>query len=571
MNKKILIGVVVLYWVLMVQSCMHEPPETIHIVETPKTILHPSPLGDSGVITRNLFRSFWTLPSSDSDTIRVGIIPSSKKIKLSASKHFMIRIYDENQSWDVASPGGVVWEFEFDEIVRPPVLRYLVTVDEKDVVDVESLPQDPSKKWIDRGFAQTQWLGPPKMDAWKDDQKLKRFFLTLNIAETKQTALATCQRVSKEYSSNCNVITRMDLPHIGKGIFRAEHSNFEKEFEGIIEIIPTKKDFVKVFDVKSSLLSENKEALLYGPQVFVVPNLDNELSLVQSTTLDEYLKSVVPSEIYPAGPIEALKAQAVIARTYLFQSKLYYSDKPFLTCASTLCQVYLGEKTKDQNGNSEKAVDQTRNVVLKESLNGLFAETFYHGASGGKTEMKQTILGGSPKPYLAGTNDMIDSKDVDLQRNDKVEQFLHSNISTYCGNSRFAKNLNWSYHLDEKEIANVLSKVGLRGPLRNISVLRRGLSGRALEIEIFAGGQHTLVHGDLPIRTLFGALPSSLIIFEPPSSTKGIRSLTIVGRGSGHGVGLSQLGAIGRAVDGQDYKAILSAYYPGTVLTHIEP
>lgn len=557
--------------IVLASFCSQTPPSTIQKVENPKTILHPTPLGDSGLITRKLFRSFWTLPSSDQDLIRIGIIPTAKKIRLTASKHFIIRVYDEHESWDVASPGGVVWEFQVDSIVRPPVLRYLLTVDERDVSDVSQIPAGLEKKWTDRGFVRPQWLGPPKMDSYEDDKKLKRFFLTLKIEESRERAQEICKQIAKQYFNSCNVITRMDLPHISKGIFRAQQSNFEKEFEGIIEIIPAKKDAIQIFDVKTSLLSENTETLAYSPQIFVVPNLDNELSVVQTTSLDQYLKSVVPSEIYPNAPLEALKAQAVIARTYLFQSKLHYSDKPFLTCASTLCQVYLGEKTKNQSSNIGTAVDKTHNVVLRESPLGLFAETFYHGASGGKTEAKQTIMGGAPKPYLVSTNDMLASADVDLKRNEKVDQFLRMMPPTYCSISRFSKNINWTHHFDEQEIASTLAKLKLQPPLRSISVRQRGISGRVLAIDIVTATQRKTVTGDLNIRSLFGGLPSSLVVFHPIMIGSNVRSLTISGRGSGHGVGLSQMGAIGRALEGQSYTEILSSYYPGTVLTYIEP
>lgn len=557
---------------LSLQFCASTSPQTIQKVENPKTILHIKPLGDGGVITRNLFRSFWMLPSTDADTIRVGLIPSSKTIRLTAQKPFVIRVYGEHESWDVASPGGVVWKFEFDSIVRPPVVRYLVTVEQSDVEDPKKISPTLHQKWSDRGFAGAQWVGPPKMDSWEDTKKLKRFFLTLNIEENKDIATAKCKQISQRFFSSCKVITRMDLPHLGKGVFRANHSNFEKEFEGVIEIIPTKKDFVQIFDIQSSMLSDAKENLQYSPQIFIVPNLDNELSAVQSTTLEEYLKSVVPSEIFPNGPLEALKAQAVIARTYLFQSKTFYSDKPFLTCASTQCQVYLGEKTKSHSKTTVKAVEQTKNVVLKESGSDLFAETFYHAASGGKTEIKQLALGGAPKPYLVSANDMLESQDMDLKKNEIVAEFLRSNISTYCNISRFAKNINWSYHLDQGEIAQILKKIRMDLPLESVEVLQRGISGRALVIRIKASGKQKLVQGELQIRSLFGGLPSSLAIFQPDMTSKGtVRSLSVIGRGSGHGVGLSQLGAIGRAMEGQNYEHILHSYYPGTILTFIEP
>jgi SpoIID/LytB domain protein len=566
MNKKnLILGLAI----LLLNHCAPVAPKPISAQEPPKMIIHPKPLGNGGIITRDLFRSFWILPAHDSDQLRVGIIPSAKTIRLRAPHHFTIRVYGEHESFDIASPGGVTWEFEFDSILRPPVLRYLVTVGDASTKDARQLSDAPVQKWKDLGFLQAQWIGPPKMDAWNDNAALKRYFVTLSIEQDRAKAENFCKtQVSKKFFKPCKVITRMDLPHLARGKFKAVSSNFEKSFEGVVEIIPSKRDAIEIFDVKTSLLSENRETLQYKPSIFVVPNLENELSLVQSTSLDEYLKSVVPSEIFPEAPPEALKAQAVIARTYTFQSKDHYSDKPFLTCASTECQVYLGEKTKNASRGVGKAVEQTRDMVLKEST-GFFAETFYHGSSGGKTDVKQWLLGGSPKTYLVGANDIFENKNIDLKKNDVASQFLHSHAPTYCSISRFSKGTNWSYKFDQNEINAILKKIQLQPPLKSIEVLQRGMSGRAVVLKIKTAAGHKVINGELPIRALFNALPSSFVVFEPQISGGNIRSLTVLGRGSGHGVGLSQMGAIGRAIEGQGYEEILQSYYPGTLLTSI--
>jgi SpoIID/LytB domain protein len=536
--------------------------------EKPVTILHPKPLGNGGLVTRDLFRSFWMLPSSDDDSIRIGIIPSSEKIRIRTQYHFVIRVYGEHESWDISSPGNVTWEFEYQTAMRPPVLRYLVTVQESAVQDVQTLQAASLQPWIDRGYGQAQWLGPPKMDAWQENDELKRYFLTLNVEQDKETAETLCKSISKKYFQSCRVITRMDLPQIAKVKLHALESNYEKEYEGVFEIIPQKKDFVQVFDIKSSLLSDNRESLTFKPRVFIVPNLENELSLVQSTSLGEYLKSVVPSEIFPNAPIDALKAQAVIARTYSFQTKYHYSDKPFLTCASTLCQVYLGEKTK--NKSTSRAIEQTKNMVLKED-NGLFAETFYHAISGGMTDVKSLVLGGSDKSYLHGTNDMLDKETFDLKNNEDVQQYLRADLPTYCSISRFSKATHWTYEFNQPEIKTFLDKAGLKPPLKSITVLKRGISGRATSMKIKTALAEKIITGELQIRSLLGGLPSSLIVFQPAMSGGSIRSFTVLGRGNGHGVGLSQLGAIGRALKGQEFEEILDAYYPGTNLSQIQP
>src|SRR5437762_2037522 len=84
------------------QACAPRAPESIMQEEPPKTIIHPKPLGDGGVFTRDLFRSFWMLPATDSEPLRVGIVPSAKTIRLRTKNHVTIRVYGEHESWDVA-------------------------------------------------------------------------------------------------------------------------------------------------------------------------------------------------------------------------------------------------------------------------------------------------------------------------------------------------------------------------------------------------------------------------------------------------------------------------------------
>ncbi|MCC7460336.1 MAG: hypothetical protein IT286_03440, partial [Proteobacteria bacterium] len=226
MNKK---NLLIIFASLVLLHCAPMEPASIAKNEPPRVILHPKPLGNGGIITRDLFRSFWILPGKDTDQLRVGIIPSAKTIRLRVPHNFIIRVYGEHESFDIASPGGVMWEFEFDSIIRPPVLRYLVTVGDASVQNPSSLSSATLQKWKDLGFSQAQWIGPPKMDSWNDNAALKRYFVTLFIEQDRAKAESICKtQVSKKYFKPCKVITRMDLPHLAKGRFKAISSNFEK-------------------------------------------------------------------------------------------------------------------------------------------------------------------------------------------------------------------------------------------------------------------------------------------------------------------------------------------------------
>lgn len=258
------------------------------------------------------------------------------------------------------------------------------------------------------------------------------------------------------------------------------------------------------------------------------------MTVINQLDQEEYLYGVLKMEVDPAWPVEALKAQAVAARTLALHSMNRFAAEGYDVRATTDTQVYGGIAAEDRR--TTAAVDETAGQIVTYDGRPIFAA--YHSDSGGYTESSELVWGGR-YPYLQGVPDPYS---VD------------------------APNHEWTKRIDVARLEERLRSSGraING-IRGIEIAESTPSGRASLIRIID------VHGALTVRgndlrAILGVdlLRSTLFVArltpdEPPV-------VEFIGRGSGHGVGLSQWGARGMAVVGRTYKEILRYYYTGIEL-----
>lgn len=245
------------------------------------------------------------------------------------------------------------------------------------------------------------------------------------------------------------------------------------------------------------------------------------LQVLNALDLEEYVRGVLPREMPSGWPDEALKAQAVIARTYAV-SKLNPNGN-YDVCASEQCQVYEGASAETPRGNG--ASEATRGEIL--SWQGRAAQTFFHADSGGYTASSAEIWGGQI-------------------------QYLQARADPGSRTSPTP----WRITVSSATIQNAVNRFAPRaGAYKSISITSRTASGRPAAI---------LINGAVSITgTNVYAFARAI---GAKSSMIGLTSsnpLVIVGYGNGHGVGLSQYGARWFAQSGYAYKQILSYYYSG--------
>jgi stage II sporulation protein D len=281
---------------------------------------------------------------------------------------------------------------------------------------------------------------------------------------------------------------------------------------------------------------------------------DSGVAVINALPIDDYLMGVVPLEmgLRPAGDSAAIQAQAITARSYAYIHLA--PGHAYDVTGGTLDQLYGGVAA--ENAVASQAVDATRGLVLR--YGGRIVNAPYHSACGGSTAASSEVWRSEDEPYLRQVSDRIPG----------TERF-------YCD---IAPRFSWTRRLDSRTLnAAIVQYMGRyanvpstgAGNVHAVTIASHTLSGRVGTITVSTDrGNYTLRGND--IRYVLRApgdeiLNSTYFSLEQSSASDGsLAQLVIRGFGYGHGVGMCQWGAIGRARAGQDFRTILRAYYPGT-------
>jgi len=278
---------------------------------------------------------------------------------------------------------------------------------------------------------------------------------------------------------------------------------------------------------------------------WIVLAADTGVTIINRLDTEDYLKGVVPHEIgkLNAEGFEALKAQAVAARTYAYVHLGSRKSQGFDVYADTRDQVYNGRNDEDSLVN--EAILATSNVVIK--YNGNLIEAYYHSTCGGKTESSE-VWEKESKPYLAAVSDSTEG-------------------GVFCELSKYKK---WEEKFSKTELVRLFQKNATNAKadkifsfskIERILITEKFPSGRVKRLVVFTDRGSFEVFGD-KVRWLFQRegkiLPSSLL-----SISQSGNDYIITGSGFGHGIGMCQFGVIARARAGQKFDDILKAYYTG--------
>lgn len=304
-----------------------------------------------------------------------------------------------------------------------------------------------------------------------------------------------------------------------EGAFTKDTEKKDKDIRPPYIVEGGKVDYIKVYNAK------NKKAV--------------------EIPLEDYIKGVVASEMPAKFHIEALKAQAIAARTYAISRSMRFSeghpDHPKAPlCASTHCQVYRSkDDLQEIHGDKwiedfwvkiEEAVYSTSRMLIY--YGGEIIEPLYHSTSGGQTEDSVHVFA-NDSPYL---------KSVESPYEEEAPKFKEIKEFT----------LNEFLEILNKEFKGI--KISKDNFLDKIKLIEKTPSGRVKKIAI----DEVVIEGR-DIRNLFNLNSTNFTI----SYDKKINLIEIVTYGYGHGVGMSQWGANGMAKTGKTYEEILKHYYQG--------
>ncbi len=313
------------------------------------------------------------------------------------------------------------------------------------------------------------------------------------------------------------------------------------------------------------------------------------LTVVNIVPLEDYLLGVVPREMPHDFPLEALKAQAVAARTYALYARASgaYAAQGFDLLPTTASQVYGGVLAERET--TTRAVRETAGEIL--TYQGRPIGAFYHSTSGGHTESVEHVWG-YPTPYLKGVPDRDQESPhhtwtVTLTRAELTSRLASAGHDVGLVRSlipvgrpgpggryleRLVSGTSGEVVLRSERVRSIL---GLRSALFDVhgkgermeAILRRLGEEEGPVAVVGAGSSVRLVEGrDLLVVTGSDGSPRLLSGDWAVTREEVPATFTFEGRGWGHGVGLSQWGARGMALEGRDYRDILTHYYTGVTL-----
>lgn len=328
-----------------------------------------------------------------------------------------------------------------------------------------------------------------------------------------------------------------------------------------------------------------------------VENLGGKLRLSLRTDLDQYLRGVLESEMPASYHAEALKCQALAARTYALKPRLPHDRDHANVCDSYMCcQYFAGLGPIDAR--IEKAVVETAGQVLTYANEPILA--LFSSNAGGHTEnyencFSDPLTNQFPPPALPYLKGVPEGKFTVAAGSEEFVRYLYrtqaieknTQFSADAWTPKFHFNVKLSADALEGHMHHVVEKLqaardtapfvippksGKFGHIQRFDVLERGVSGVATTLNIKTSTGDWKIRKELVIRKAFAnpdiklaRLNSARIYFTQETDHLNLLSaLSIYGVGFGHGVGLQQTGAQGFAKAGQNYRQILAHYFPGS-------
>lgn len=293
----------------------------------------------------------------------------------------------------------------------------------------------------------------------------------------------------------------------------------------------------------------------YSGKLNLFPADSNSFYLINELDVESYVKGVVPAETFTNDELlnEAIKAQAVCARSYVLRKIGKNINQPFHVYAGVRDQAYGGKGIRTRLG--DLATEQTLGSILMHGNE--IAETFYHASCGGISEDANNVWAGLEKTYLKAKQDVISGTFADIES--PYYRWTETRTPGQL-DTLFNYNFNTS-HLDD------VVKDTMDIPF-TIQVSERFPSGRIKNMAVQYGSDRKELQ-NYEIRKFFGWPPGKLLKSTLINFTETDSLVVINGAGNGHGVGMCQFGAMYKSKRGLQYYHILQSYFPGTTLKKI--
>jgi stage II sporulation protein D len=330
------------------------------------------------------------------------------------------------------------------------------------------------------------------------------------------------------------------------------------------------------------------------------------LNLINVILLEDYLESVISSEMSATAPLEFLKAQAIVARSWLMTMLIKKQDAGHLSiiktedeimvwqdvndhhgfdvCADDHCQRYQGI-TRIISENVHEAIKVTRGKFLFHK--GEICDARYYKSCGGQTDVFSTAWEDKNPAYLKSISDNTEQHPP-VHSEIEAENWMHSRPEAFCNTTdkEILKNIlpafdretpdfyRWRVIYKRQELEDIIRrKSGIDfGELKDLIPLVRGPSGRICRLKIEGSRKTMIVGKELEIRRWLSPshlLSSAFVISKTKAVDGSVNNFTLDGGGWGHGVGMCQIGAAVMANRGFEAEEILTHYFTGAQIKKI--
>jgi peptidoglycan hydrolase-like amidase len=508
--------------------------------------------------------------------IRVGLLEDYDRVSFQVSGPFAI----EDLKGKVLRPmkaSELKWRLSVEEAVPTQFLYSVLVVAFPDEANAIALAESLEKGGL---HAYVRPLGEPVEINGEILRDNRRFRVQVGNFLKSEEAEKLLPRFSDDYSPR--VVRELMQRVSGRiEIFDANLSESLTVNDGL-RIVPSDLTVeTKIFGVRvgTGFRWEKEEDRAYSGIVEFRLDHEGKLGAISEIPIDVYLRGVVPAEM-PAGfPMEALKAQAVAARSEVL-AKLHtkHLNDPFDVCATEHCQVYAGVTPEDPRSN-EAVIETSGEVLMRD---GSLVDAVYSAVCGGHTE-DAALVWSSPHPCAprgVWCCAPQDTSKINLSTEEGARQWIMSKPNVFCNvpttllpvaPDYTRRHFRWEVTYNRQELEKIIAHNTSQdiGTLYEILPVERGVSGRLMQIEILGSRKNLKIKSEIKIRRVLSAtmLESSCFVVDIEQDEQGLPAeITITGAGWGHGAGMCQVGAAHLALQGKTYQEILVHYYPASAV-----
>ncbi len=506
--------------------------------------------------------------------IRIGIVERKPRLRLQSNSPLVIRYRANGVEKESHIPAQTSISMTA-QTTQPKNLQYnvlLATFPEEAIGKVQAA----LNLWQKRGFSNVkEYYSGVAFDSFPTglDQRMRHLILpTTSKAEAKNLQL----RLRKKYQAKTSIAPVLKNLAMGN-IFIASQNGFAATAQELAEIYALNgSEPIEIFNIEygRGYAWHGFENRTYQGKIIVSVAQNNTLNATNLLSIESLLQGILPAEMYPKAHSEALKAQAIAARSHIMAALGHKHElDPWDICAQQHCQVFSGMGVANLKSNG--AIAQTRGLYLYHQ--GRILNALYSSTCGGYSEAAQAVWPGIAEAVLhkAQADYPIASTFASQElksglSESEVKAWVSNPALSYCARSKYsqAEKLRWKKHFSAKELNQLFANSRNRlGKILAVQVRERGPGGRVSSLEIQGTNASQHIDDSLQIRKRFNNLPSTAFYLQSTyNKKKEIESLEFIGAGWGHGVGLCQLGAIGRAESGQSYQEILKHYFRGAAI-----